>query len=222
MIFNEQSLEFAKLQQPQPWSFPLLFATSSLPTVPSTFLSTRLVTFAVEALGFLHGTIHGPSFLQEHSRFIEEKDTQGVLFMGTAWLGFYFSQLTLALHHLPPLTIDAWGIHGRLSLFFPIIPCTRALPCLLRLLQTPNHWHSFGSIHHFNCYGHPISWYSRISCPSIRSVPSHACFTPMGEFNCRLRFVKARVSRLILVSQPSGFWKHLDHSWCTSCSDVAD
>lgn len=113
---NADTFEFAKLQQPQPWSFPRLFATSSLPTVPSTFLSTRLVTFAVEALGFLHGTIHGPSFLQEHSRFIEEKDTQGVLFMGTAWLGFYFSQLTLALHHLPPLTIDAWGIHDPKSL----------------------------------------------------------------------------------------------------------
>ncbi|XAO27067.1 hypothetical protein I312_105909 [Cryptococcus bacillisporus CA1280] len=113
---NADTFEFAKLQQPQPWSFPRLFATSSLPTVPSTFLSTRLVTFAVEALGFLHGTIHGPSFLQEHSRFIEEKDIQGVLFMGTAWLGFYFSQLTLALHHLPPLTIDAWGIHDPKSL----------------------------------------------------------------------------------------------------------
>lgn len=73
------------------------------------------------------------------------------------------------------------------SLFsFPSYPVLER-PCLLRLLQTPNHWHNFGSIHHFNCYGPPISWYSRISCPSIRSAPSHACFMPMGEFNCRLR-----------------------------------
>ncbi|AFR98714.2 hypothetical protein C343_06699 [Cryptococcus neoformans C23] len=113
---NADTFEFAKLQQPQPWSFPRLFTASSLPTLPSTFLSTRLVTFAVEALGFLHGTIHGPSFLQEHSKFIEEKDSQGILFMGTAWLGFYFSQLTLALHHLPALTTDAWGICNPKSL----------------------------------------------------------------------------------------------------------
>ncbi|KIR57457.1 hypothetical protein I314_06693 [Cryptococcus bacillisporus CA1873] len=93
---NADTFEFAKLQQPQPWSFPRLFATSSLPTVPSTFLSTRLVTFAVEALGFLHGTIHGPSFLQEHSRFIEEKDIQGVLFMGTACPPVFGSILTTA------------------------------------------------------------------------------------------------------------------------------
>ncbi|KIR50832.1 hypothetical protein I315_06679 [Cryptococcus gattii Ru294] len=93
---NADTFEFAKLQQPQPWSFPRLFATSSLPTVPSIFLSTRLVTFAVEALGFLHGTIHGPSFLQEHSRFIEEKDTQGVLFMGRACPPVFGSILTTA------------------------------------------------------------------------------------------------------------------------------
>lgn len=81
------------------------------------------MTFAVEALGFLHGTIHGPSFLQKHRRFIEEKDSQGILFMGTAWLSFYFSQLTLALHHLPPLTTDAWGICGKRSLI-PVPSCT--------------------------------------------------------------------------------------------------
>nr|KIR82928.1 hypothetical protein I308_06759 [Cryptococcus tetragattii IND107] len=128
---NADTFEFAKLQQPQSWSFPRLFATSSLPTVPSTFLSTRLVTFAVEALGFLHGTIHGPSFLQEHSRFIEEKDTQGLLFMGTACPPVFGSILTTAGVRLAQ-TLQINQIHDETL----CKPAEKADPCRLHGVTT--------------------------------------------------------------------------------------
>ncbi|KII95904.1 hypothetical protein PLICRDRAFT_34850 [Plicaturopsis crispa FD-325 SS-3] len=85
--------------------------------LPSDSLSTFLVEFAVNDLGWLYMTVHGPTFLAEHSQYLVAK-AHGQ-HCGSAWMAFYFSQLAIALHHIHPDVARRWGLpHNQVQIWF--------------------------------------------------------------------------------------------------------
>ena len=89
---------------PRPGGMP------AIPTLPSRDLSTRLITFVIETLGFVYGTMHGPTFMEEHRAFMESKEEHGPFCRGTPWLALYAAQLALGYHFFPAPACELWGI----------------------------------------------------------------------------------------------------------------
>jgi hypothetical protein len=89
------------------------FPTLGPSIFPDADLSLKLVTFTVDTLGWLHATSHGPSFLQQHRLFRQQRTTMGVGCMGWNWLAFYSSQLMLAAHYVKPSLAASWNMDSK-------------------------------------------------------------------------------------------------------------
>lgn len=107
-------------------SSTLLYDPTSLPPNPITTFPTIasvagvippfteaqiILRHAVEWIGWYHGCVHGPTFLEEVAEFWSLGDNR-VELVNPAWLAVFFAQMAAGVRHMVPQQLAALGTYG--------------------------------------------------------------------------------------------------------------
>lgn len=90
------------------------------PWLPNPTTALDMVQHAIDHLGWLYLSAHGPTTYEKCGMYLLQMQVAGSNCHGPAWLAFYLSLLALSVHHAPPDLREQWELIGE-SLFVEVM-----------------------------------------------------------------------------------------------------